>query len=65
MSTRAPAVAGIGLLAIDCADPPAVNQALALGATKADDVYVGTGWQVLRDPEANEFCLLKPEAPNE
>lgn len=123
MSTRAPAVAGIGLLAIDCADPPAladfwaalldgeverfpdgdarlrppagpvldflrvpdaktvknrlhldlnttdfavaVNQALALGATEADDVYVGAGWQVLRDPEANEFCLLKPEAPNE
>jgi hypothetical protein len=38
----------------------AVEQALALGATKADDVYVGSGWQVLRDPEGNEFCLLKP-----
>jgi len=116
---EAPAVRGVGFLAIDCADPPAlaafwsallggevesfpdgdarlsppggpvldflrvpdaktaknrlhldldttdlaaaVEQALALGATtKADDVYVGSGWQVLRDPEGNEFCLLKP-----
>ena len=38
----------------------AVEQAVALGATKADEVYVGSGWQVLRDPEGNEFCLLKP-----
>ncbi len=115
MSRLAPAVAGIGYLAVDCADPPAlagfwaallggeverfpdgdarlpvpggpvldflrvpdaktvknrlhldldttdlaeaVDQALALGATKADDVYVGSGWQILRDPEGNEFFL--------
>lgn len=119
MSDEAPAVLGVGFVAVDCADPPAladfwaallggeverfpdgdvrlhppggpvldflrvpdtktvknrlhldldttdlvtaVEHALALGATKADDVYVGTGWQVLRDPEGNEFCLLKPD----
>ena len=35
----------------------AVDQAVALGATRADDVYDGGRWQVLRDPEGNEFCL--------
>lgn len=38
----------------------ATRQALALGATKADDVYDGDRWQVMRDPEGNEFCLLRP-----
>ena len=38
----------------------ATEQAVALGATRADDVYDGGGWQVLRDPEGNEFCLLRP-----
>ena len=35
-----------------------VDRLLALGATRAD---VGQGeqtWQVLRDPEGNEFCIL-------
>ena len=40
----------------------AVAQALALGATRADDLYAGGRWQVLRDPEGNEFCLLRPRA---
>ena len=40
----------------------AVEQAVALGATRADDVYDGGVWQVLRDPEGNEFCLLRPES---
>lgn len=35
-------------------------QAVELGATLADDVYDGGHWQVLRDPEGNEFCLLPP-----
>jgi len=39
----------------------ATEQAIALGATRADDVYDGRRWQVLRDPEGNEFCLLPPE----
>jgi hypothetical protein len=40
----------------------ATAQALALGATRADDIYDGGRWQVLRDPEGNEFCLLRPRA---
>jgi catechol 2,3-dioxygenase-like lactoylglutathione lyase family enzyme len=38
----------------------AVASALAAGATRADDVYAGGRWQVLRDPEGNEFCILRP-----
>ena len=38
----------------------ATEQALGMGATRADDVYSGGSWQVLRDPEGNEFCLLPP-----
>jgi hypothetical protein len=38
----------------------ATRQAEALGATRADDVYDGGLWQVMRDPEGNEFCLLRP-----
>jgi predicted enzyme related to lactoylglutathione lyase len=43
----------------------ATTQALALGATKADDIYDGGRWQVLRDPEGNEFCLLRPRPSGE
>jgi len=39
----------------------ATDAALALGATLANDVYDGGRWQVLRDPEGNEFCILPPE----
>jgi catechol 2,3-dioxygenase-like lactoylglutathione lyase family enzyme len=39
----------------------AVAFALQAGATRADDVYVGPRWQVLRDPEGNEFCVLPPK----
>ncbi len=38
----------------------ATAQAEALGATRADDVYDGGRWQVMRDPEGNEFCFLRP-----
>jgi predicted enzyme related to lactoylglutathione lyase len=38
----------------------ATRQAEALGATRADDIYDGGAWQVMRDPEGNEFCLLRP-----
>jgi hypothetical protein len=48
----------IDLRATDLAE--ATEQALGLGATRADDVYSGGSWQVLRDPEGNEFCLLRP-----
>ena len=40
----------------------ATEQAIALGATRADDIYDGGQWQVLRDPEGNEFCILRPLA---
>jgi Glyoxalase-like domain len=39
----------------------AVARALALGATPADEIYQGPRWRVLRDPEGNEFCVLRPE----
>jgi hypothetical protein len=43
----------------------AVEAALALGAQRADDVYDGPRWQVLRDPEGNEFCILRPRQGGE
>ncbi len=36
----------------------AVERAVALGATRADDIYLGDDFQVLRDPAGNEFCLV-------
>ena len=38
----------------------AVAAAVAHGATPAPDVYDGTSWRVLRDPQGNEFCILRP-----
>ncbi len=38
----------------------AVRYALGAGASLANDVYDGPSWQVLRDPEGNEFCILRP-----
>lgn len=38
----------------------AVAHALSAGAARADDLYDGGRWQVLRDPEGNEFCILRP-----
>ena len=43
----------------------AVGAAVALGAQRADDVYDGPRWQVLRDPEGNEFCILRPRLEEE
>lgn len=40
----------------------AVEAAVALGATKADDVFDKPAWQVLRDPQGNEFCILRPHS---
>jgi hypothetical protein len=36
----------------------AIANALSLGATQADDIYDGGLWQVMRDPEGNEFCFV-------
>lgn len=35
-----------------------IEFALGLGAALADDVYDGGDWQVMRDPEGNEFCFV-------
>jgi hypothetical protein len=35
----------------------AIAKALRLGATRAD-IYDGNLWQVMRDPEGNEFCIV-------
>jgi len=40
----------------------AIELAQSLGATLAPDVYDGEAWVVLRDPEGNEFCFLRPRA---
>jgi predicted enzyme related to lactoylglutathione lyase len=38
----------------------AVTKATGLGASLADDVFVTERWRVLRDPEGNEFCIIRP-----
>lgn len=40
----------------------AIEYALRLGATMADDRRHDLGWAVLRDPEGNEFCILQSGA---
>jgi hypothetical protein len=39
----------------------AIARAVSLGATSASDVYRGDDWTVLRDPEGNEFCIIRPK----
>jgi predicted enzyme related to lactoylglutathione lyase len=41
-----------------------VERLLSLGATMYDDLRNpdGTGWATLRDPEGNEFCVLRSAA---
>ncbi|MGH3463630.1 MAG: VOC family protein [Kribbellaceae bacterium] len=36
----------------------AIANALRLGASRADDIYAGDRWQVMRDPEGNEFDFV-------
>lgn len=38
-----------------------IERLLSIGATMHDDQRKpdGTGWSVLRDPEGNEFCVLR------
>jgi catechol 2,3-dioxygenase-like lactoylglutathione lyase family enzyme len=40
-------------------------KALSLGASPADDIFVGERWRVFRDPEGNEFCIIRPKVPAE
>jgi predicted enzyme related to lactoylglutathione lyase len=37
----------------------AITKAIELGAEPADDIFVGERWRVLRDPEGNEFCIIR------
>jgi hypothetical protein len=39
-----------------------VDVALRLGAARADIGQTGVPWEVLADPEGNEFCVLEPRA---
>ena len=48
---------------IDSTQPEEVERLLALGATKADIGQGDVHWTVLRDPEGNEFCVLRSLAP--
>jgi hypothetical protein len=50
-------------LHLDLQVPPEAKEqsivnALRLGASRADDIYDGDLWQVMRDPEGNEFCFV-------
>ncbi|MBW3659451.1 MAG: hypothetical protein KY457_12490, partial [Actinobacteria bacterium] len=44
----------------DEARPREVERALSLGATRVDIGQGDTSWDVLADPEGNEFCILRP-----
>jgi len=39
----------------------ALTKAAGLGAQPADDIFVGERWRVFRDPEGNEFCIIRPK----
>jgi hypothetical protein len=38
----------------------AVQHAVRVGAVPALDIFDGSAFAVFRDPEGNEFCLLRP-----
>jgi hypothetical protein len=48
---------------IDSSQPEEVERLIALGATRADIGQGDVPWTVLRDPEGNEFCVLRSLAP--
>lgn len=39
-----------------------MRRLLALGASHVDIGQRDVGWEVLADPEGNEFCVLTPRA---
>lgn len=49
----------------DCTQNEEIERVLALGATAGEDFRgkygPGTGWQILADPEGNEFCILRSD----
>jgi len=48
---------------VETSQPEEVERLIALGATKADIGQGDVSWTVLRDPEGNEFCVLRSLAP--
>ena len=54
----------LDLSPVDNSHAEEIDRALQLGATRVD---VGQGeqpWEVLADPEGNEFCMLRSLAPD-
>jgi Glyoxalase-like domain len=66
VETKAPK-AGKNRLHLDLAGGPGweaeVRRLVALGATPADIGQGNVPWDVLADPEGNEFCVLRPGHP--
>jgi hypothetical protein len=48
---------------IDGTQEEEVQRLIALGATHADVGQKDVGWIVMRDPEGNEFCVLRSLKP--
>jgi hypothetical protein len=48
---------------IDATQDEEVDRLLALGATRVDIGQGDVGWVVMRDPEGNEFCVLRSLKP--
>lgn len=67
MPTTCPKTAQKNRLHLDLAGGPnwetEVARLLALGATRADIGQGDVPWDVLTDPEGNEFCVLRPGHP--
>ena len=53
----------IDISPIDATHEEEVERILALGATKADIGQGEVTWTVMRDPEGNEFCVLRSLKP--
>jgi hypothetical protein len=48
---------------VDASHPDEVERVLALGAKRVDIGQGDVRWEVLADPEGNEFCILRSLAP--
>ncbi len=48
---------------VDTSPAEEVERLIALGATKADIGQGDVHWTVMRDPEGNEFCVLRALEP--
>ena len=53
----------IDLSPLDTSPADEVERLIGLGATKADIGQGDVPWTVMRDPEGNEFCVLRSLGP--